>query len=136
MPSLSIGGAPCIPRNRAPGPIRQPNSHASRAILTAKGHGMNNRIVRTRVCAILLACVSAAIPSSAQTVTTLVNFDGANGADPCLGALVQGTDGNFYGTTSAGGAHGHGTVFRMTPAGALTTLHSFRSTDGSHPYGG
>jgi uncharacterized repeat protein (TIGR03803 family) len=97
---------------------------------------MNNRIVWTRVCAILLACVSAAIPSSAQTVTTLVNFDGANGADPCLGALVQGTDGNFYGTTSAGGAHGHGTVFRMTPAGALTTLHSFRSTDGSHPYGG
>ena len=45
--------------------------------------------------------------------------------------LVQGTDGNFYGTTSLGGAYsGCGTVFKITPTGALTTLHSFTGADG------
>jgi uncharacterized repeat protein (TIGR03803 family) len=46
---------------------------------------------------------------------------------------VQGTDGNFYGTTSGGGAHGVGTVFKITPAGALTLLHSFGGADGAAP---
>jgi uncharacterized repeat protein (TIGR03803 family) len=39
--------------------------------------------------------------------------------------LVQGSDGNFYGITSEGGQLGGGTVFRVTPAGTLTVLHSF-----------
>jgi uncharacterized repeat protein (TIGR03803 family) len=74
------------------------------------------------------------------TFTTLYNFTGGgDGRDP-YGALIQATDGNFYGTTEHGGASsacydGCGTVFRMTPAGALTTLHSFDATDGSSPYG-
>jgi uncharacterized repeat protein (TIGR03803 family) len=41
------------------------------------------------------------------------------------GVLVQATDGNLYGTTSGGGANGTGTIFRVTPQGVLTTLHSF-----------
>jgi uncharacterized repeat protein (TIGR03803 family) len=56
---------------------------------------------------------------------------------------VQATDGNFYGTTLYGGAYGdgdsfennYGTVFKITPGGALTTLHSFDGTDGSNPVG-
>src|SRR6185369_5272047 len=40
------------------------------------------------------------------------------------GAMVEGPDGNFYGTTSEGGPTGNGTVFRVTPAGVLTTLVS------------
>jgi len=64
-----------------------------------------------------------------------MNFDGANGAYP--GApLIQGTDGNFYGTTAKGGANGYGTVFKITPAGTLTTLHSFDGTDGYEPLAG
>ncbi|MGA8299542.1 MAG: choice-of-anchor tandem repeat GloVer-containing protein, partial [Terriglobales bacterium] len=51
------------------------------------------------------------------------------------GGLVQGTDGNFYGTTTQGGASGNGTVFQITPTGALTTLHSFDQTDGAVPVG-
>ena len=57
-------------------------------------------------------------------------------------ALVQGTDGNFYGTTTGGGAKnvcgagGCGTVFKITPSGKLTTLHSFDKTDGANPYAG
>jgi uncharacterized repeat protein (TIGR03803 family) len=55
--------------------------------------------------------------------------------------LIQATDGNFYGTTTAGGAStacalGCGTVFKITTAGTLTTLHSFDSTDGASPAAG
>jgi uncharacterized repeat protein (TIGR03803 family) len=52
----------------------------------------------------------------------------ADGEAP--GALTLGNDGNFYGTTSVGGAKGNGTVFQITPKGALTTLHSFCSQAG------
>jgi uncharacterized repeat protein (TIGR03803 family) len=79
------------------------------------------------------------VPTSAQTLTPIVNFNGANGQNP-EAALVQGTDGNFYGTTYYGGANnsctnGCGTVFKITPLGKLTTLHSFDGTDGANPYG-
>jgi uncharacterized repeat protein (TIGR03803 family) len=50
-----------------------------------------------------------------------------------FGGLVQGTNGNFYGTTAVGGTNGYGTVFEITPAGKLRTLHSFDSTDGAYP---
>lgn len=55
-----------------------------------------------------------------------------DGAGP-TGGLLLGTDGNFYGTTSLGGASNRGTVFQITPSGALTTLHSFDQTDGALP---
>jgi uncharacterized repeat protein (TIGR03803 family) len=81
----------------------------------------------------------AAIGASAQTFTTLVNFYGANGSYP-LGYLVQGTDGNFYGVTNGGGAANYGTVFRLTPAGQLTTIYSFctqpNCADGTYPEAG
>ena len=41
------------------------------------------------------------------------------------GRLIQGTDGSLYGTTAAGGTSDHGTVFRVSPSGQLTTLHNF-----------
>jgi uncharacterized repeat protein (TIGR03803 family) len=50
-----------------------------------------------------------------------------------MAGLVQGTDGDFYGTTSGGGAALWGTVFKMTPKGRLTTLHKFNGTQGSDP---
>ena len=51
--------------------------------------------------------------------------------------LVQATDGNFYGTTNDGGANdGYGTIFKITPSGTLTTLHSFDRTDGEDPEAG
>jgi uncharacterized repeat protein (TIGR03803 family) len=76
------------------------------------------------------------------TLTTLHSFDGTDGSGPAAG-LVQGTDGNFYGTTDEGEADtnacnglGCGTVFKITPSGALTTLHSFDRTDGDQPFAG
>jgi uncharacterized repeat protein (TIGR03803 family) len=53
-------------------------------------------------------------------LSTLTSFDSANGYLSYAG-LVQGTNGDFYGTTSAGGASASGTVFQITPSGVLTT---------------
>jgi uncharacterized repeat protein (TIGR03803 family) len=90
-------------------------------------------------CIVFVFC-AAAIAAPAQTLTTLYSFcaqiNCPDGMTP-YAPVVQATDGNFYGTTSVGGAHQIGTVFQITPAGALTTLHSFGSGgDGSVPYGG
>jgi uncharacterized repeat protein (TIGR03803 family) len=66
------------------------------------------------------------------TLTTLYSFCSQSGCPDGLNpmaALVQASNGNFYGTTSTGGANGGGTVFKITPSGKLTTLHSFNSTD-------
>ena len=71
--------------------------------------------------------------------TALHSFDGSDGYGPS--SLIQGSDGNFYGTTySIPSAEfcestGCGTIFKITPAGTLTTLHVFSSTDGANPYG-
>jgi uncharacterized repeat protein (TIGR03803 family) len=75
-------------------------------------------------CVVFLFCVLTAIASNAQTFTTLINFDLTNGGQPDV-SLVQGLDGSLYGTTSDGGANSSGTVFKITTAGALTTLYSF-----------
>jgi uncharacterized repeat protein (TIGR03803 family)/YVTN family beta-propeller protein len=73
------------------------------------------------------------------TLTTIYTFcsqiNCADGADPYSG-LVQGANGNFYGTTYSGGINGGGTVFEVTPAGLLTTLHSFAGTEGTGPIAG
>jgi uncharacterized repeat protein (TIGR03803 family) len=69
------------------------------------------------------------------TLTTLHNFFGIDGEAP-FGALVEGSDGNLYGTTEYGGANGYGTIFQLTPGSTLTTLHSFDSTDGALPNAG
>jgi uncharacterized protein (TIGR03437 family) len=58
----------------------------------------------------------------------------ADGSSPDA-ALVLGADGNFYGTTALGGANGAGVVFKLTPAGTLTVLHSFDVADGESPDG-
>jgi uncharacterized repeat protein (TIGR03803 family) len=74
------------------------------------------------------------------TLTTLHSFDGTDGANPLAG-LIDATNGDFYGTTQTGGASnacasGCGTIFKITPGGTLTTLHSFDGTDGANPAGG
>ena len=74
------------------------------------------------------------------TYTTLYSFTGGkDGAYP-YAPPVEGNDGNFYGTTTAGGnttkcGGGCGTIYKITPAGALTTLYEFDITHGYAPYG-
>jgi uncharacterized repeat protein (TIGR03803 family) len=88
---------------------------------------------------VFLLCAAMATASPAQTLTTLHDFAGQpnDGRKPYAG-LVQGTDGNFYGTTYYGGANDKGTVFKITPDGTVTTLYSFAcsGSSGCCPYGG
>ncbi len=72
-------------------------------------------------------------------VTELHTFanSGAEGYNP-HGGLVQGSDGNFYGTTEAAGSANTGSVYRLTPAGEFTVLHQWgpvQGPDGAQPRG-
>ncbi|HEY6578973.1 MAG TPA: choice-of-anchor tandem repeat GloVer-containing protein [Rhizomicrobium sp.] len=70
-------------------------------------------------------------PDGAETV--LYAFSGGeDGAEP-LGGVIADKQGNLYGTTVGGGASDSGTVFRLAPDGAETTLHSFAGSDGASP---
>jgi uncharacterized repeat protein (TIGR03803 family) len=77
--------------------------------------------------AAMLIAITA--PGRAQTLTTLYTFTGAADAGGPKGTMIQGADGNFYGTTPT-------TVFKITPAGALTTLHTFSASDGLGVFSG
>ena len=87
----------------------------------------------TTIYLLFVFCAATVIASPAQ-LTTLASFSGSNGANP-QASLVRGTDGNFYGTTYEGGTNDFGTVFKITPSGTLTSLHSFQGSpsDGGTP---
>ncbi len=76
--------------------------------------------------------------SAADTIKTLHTFAGSpkDGAQP-YGGLIQGRDGNFYGTTYSGGGSDLGTVFSITGAGVLSNVYNFGgSSDGKNPEAG
>ncbi len=85
----------------------------------------SNRANAPLMIAVILMTVRVAIAEPQLSLTTLVNFNGANGANPMNMTMVEGTDGNLYGTTNTGGTFDFGTVFKVTPSGTLTTLYSF-----------
>ncbi len=64
-------------------------------------------------------------------LTSFVNASNSPG-NPVAG-LIQAPDGNFYGTSEYGGANFCGSVFKMTPRGEITIIHSFDNTDGETP---
>ena len=100
----------------------------------------------SRAAVVLIACLaigySARTPAKGQNEVVLHSFgDGSvpdDGATPFAG-LIQGLDGDYYGTTSAGGSAGMGTVFKISPSGLETILHNFDDisllTAGENPYG-
>jgi uncharacterized repeat protein (TIGR03803 family) len=94
-------------------------------------------IANRRKLALFALYAATAIALPAQTLTTLYSFDAKDGAYSSAG-LVQATDGDFYGTNSRGGAHGKGTVFKITPSGTLRTLYNFcpqsGCKDGAFPF--
>ena len=101
--------------------------------------GLRKRNVSTLLLGAITLVVATAIPSFAQTLTTLHNFAGPEGDGPTA-SLILGRDGNYYGTTTQGGAHDAGAIFKMTPSGTVTVVYSLCSqtgcADGSVPYAG
>lgn len=83
--------------------------------------------------AAVLTCQVSIPVQAAPSFSVLASFSGANGETP-QSALIQGKDGNFYGTTTSGGLVGLGSAFKMTPSGALTTLASFNGSNGAAPF--
>ncbi len=74
------------------------------------------------------------------TLTVLYTFCSVGGAQCTDGlnpysGLVRDSAGNLYGTTEGGGAHGIGTVFKLSSDGTLTILHAFvnNGIDGYQP---
>jgi len=97
----------------------------------------------------IVIVVGTVLGTSAQTFTTLVNFDRINGRNPETSPLVQGIDGDFYGTTDYGGNPacsngfvkiGCGIIFKIDPLGNETVVHRFcfqtNCPDGEQPFGG
>jgi uncharacterized repeat protein (TIGR03803 family) len=114
--------------------MNNPSHHRS-WILGIRGRAAGTALA---LAIMLVPTVLATRSAQAQTYTTLHSFDNTDGSEPYAG-LVQATDGNFYGTTAAGGANGnYGTVFKIAPNGTLTTLYSFCSqsgcADGTDPF--
>lgn len=93
--------------------------------------------------ALALLCLTRGVAAQAPGFTTLVEFTGTSGSrvggEP-VASLIQGTDGNFYGTTLSGGTANVGTIFKVTPSGTFTNLHMFTGATGSgvgyYPYAG
>jgi uncharacterized repeat protein (TIGR03803 family) len=87
--------------------------------------------------AALLVGMGAAPSAHAQTFKSLYSFTGSpDGAAP-YGAVIKDKSGNLYGTTSAGGTSGFGTVYKLSKKGQETVLHSFTGgADGSDPVAG
>jgi uncharacterized repeat protein (TIGR03803 family) len=91
-----------------------------------------------RVILALPAVLAANLVLAQSSVVVLHQFAGTDGAQP-YARLVEGADGALYGTTTSstgasGAVVGSGTVFRITKAGVVTTLHTF--TDSSPPSAG
>lgn len=98
---------------------------------------MTCRILLRHLLTLVVLIWYAASILQAQTYTDLHDFnetDGCCANYPSL--LAQGRDGNIYGATTSGGVHFYGNIFKMTPAGVLTSLYSFDSTHGAGPQGG
>jgi uncharacterized repeat protein (TIGR03803 family) len=90
-----------------------------------------------------ILCLTASLLANACTMAiepqVLYSFQTGeatlNGVHPQAG-LTLGPDGNFYGTTRAGGSSNAGTIFRLTPGGEFTSLFAFSTTNGASPQGG
>jgi uncharacterized repeat protein (TIGR03803 family) len=97
------------------------------------------RIGTAMVLAVFVVAVAGAVvPAQSQTYTDLHDLNAGAGDPHTLNSirLAQGRDGNFYGESQGGGTSGLGTVFKITPSGTPTIIHSFNGTDGANEVGG
>src|SRR5579863_7521036 len=98
---------------------------------------MRNSVGFRKVFLVFLLSVLMEMMAYSQTYSVVHNFTGSDGVGgQQTMSLVQGQDGNLYGTSFAGGVDSAGTVYKIAPNGAVSILHSFNSNDGAGPVGG
>lgn len=96
-------------------------------------------VARRLLSAFALSLVTPAAFAGTNLTIQLLSEFVSSGAGPNYpyGRLVQGTNGDFYGTTYSGGVSNKGTVFKLTSTGTWSTLFSFSGTNGANPsFGG
>ncbi len=116
------------------------------AILSQRKHNLAtpsslNLFLRHVFYAVTVFLVAASVASAQAVFTQLVAFNGTEGSGPSYEYLVQGTDGQIYGTASVGGnQYGSGTIYKITTSGTFTQLWTFcgltNCADGDLPVGG
>lgn len=124
--------------------VRQTLTHKNFASVTSHDGLSHNRGRATSMLPafsiLILLCTVATLASASPTFKALVSFNGTNGSDAANYDLIQGVDGELYGTTQIGGTYNQGTVFKIDSAGNLTTLWSFCQVsgcpDGNRPAAG
>jgi len=95
------------------------------------------RAIRLIILVLFFGALTHHAGAQSATITNLYALNGTTDGQSPYGNLVQGPDGNFYGTTARGGANGDGTIFRVMPDGAYAVLYSFQgSPDGQMPEAG
>ena len=114
---------------------RNPTARMARLLMVGWYRPATETSTERHTAAAPMATARSSPLSSTGNFASLHSFAGASDGFYPDAALVQATDSNFYGTTFEGGAHGLGTVFKITAAGALTTLHNFSGypVDGELP---
>ena len=89
--------------------------------------------------ALFILATGAAVPAQAQTYRVLYTFGNVS-LDPLqpggIAEIAQGRDGNLYSTSTAGGVGNVGTLFNMSPSGAMTLVFSFNYNPGNDPLSG
>ncbi len=97
---------------------------------------VKNTHCKRGACTAFLLCARV-IGLPAQNLTIVASFNSTYSGGGPAAALVQGSDGSFYGTTPGGGTSNNGTIFKIAPDGTFSTLYSFCSVancaDGSQP---
>ena len=151
---MTAGGTPTVLYSYCVDSICHDGDYTTTPLAEAAGgdfYGMNLYGGSGAHCTFDFGCGTLFRVTRGGTLTKLHDFcswagcaDGAgnNGNDqfaPTGNALIQATDGNFYGTTFGGGAGegaGGGTIFRLTASGHFTLLHTFIGADGIEPLTG
>lgn len=100
---------------------------------------MKSASIQARLCSLFsaLATLLLMVPfAHTQTYSVVYNFTGgSDGGDSVAGLTI--VSGTFYGTTSEGGAHGAGVVFKISSSGSESAIYSFTGgADGSTPQSG
>lgn len=116
-------------------------STCQRRLLSPARAGGLRKTLRALVAGTAFVACTSSLPAAQASDTapkfrSLHDFTwGADGAWPA-GNLVADKDGSLYGTTSAGGPNGAGTIFKLATDGSLTAIHSFNGLDGNLPMSG